>query len=29
VENTSRKLALKEQLYSLKLAKGKSVAQHL
>jgi uncharacterized Tic20 family protein len=29
VEDTSKKLALKEQLYSLKLAEGKSVAQHL
>jgi hypothetical protein len=28
VENMSKKLALKEQLYSLKLAKGKSVAQY-
>lgn len=28
VENTSKKLALKEQFYSLKPAKGKSVAQH-
>ena len=29
IENMSKKLALKEQLYSLKRVEGKSIVQHL